>query len=328
MYQCYFAGTGSYLPEKRMTNAELEQIVDTSDEWIRQRTGISERRVAAADQSTSDLATEASRAAISIAELTPQDIEAVILGTITPDTMTPACAVYVQHALGIDNAAAFDLSAACTGFVYGTAVGTSFVQTGLYRNVLVIGAESLSRVIDYQDRGTCILFGDGAGAAVLSRAEEGSPSKIIDSYLRSDGGGASLIEIPAGGSSKPASHETIEARQHFLTMNGKEVFKFATKSMIELIETALKRNNFSPDDLSLIIPHQVNSRIIDAALKRIDIPGERFFLNLDRYGNTSAASVPIALDEAVRGGRLSRGDLVLFVAFGAGLTWGYNLLRW
>jgi 3-oxoacyl-[acyl-carrier-protein] synthase-3 len=236
--------------------------------------------------------------------------------------------VYIQRQLGCRGVAAFDLSAACTGFVYGLSVANGFIRSGIYRHVLVIGAETLSRVIDYADRTTCILFGDGAGAAVVSRAEEGSPSALLDSQLHADGYGADLIEIKAGGSALPASHETIEARQHFLTMKGKDVFKFATKSMVELITTALERNGFVPSDLSLVVPHQVNSRIIEAALKKVDIPEDRLFINLERYGNTSAASVPIALAEAVESGRLNRGDLVLLVAFGAGLTWGYNLLRW
>ena len=240
----------------------------------------------------------------------------------------PAGAVYVQKRLGISGCAAFDLSAACTGFVYGTAVATAFVQSGMYQHVLVIGAETLSRVVDYADRGTCILFGDGAGAAVYSRAEHGSPSGVLDSQLCADGNGAELIEIRGGGSASPASHETVESKEHLISMNGKEVFKFATKTMVELIETALERNSLKPQDLALIVPHQVNSRIIEAALKKLDLPADRLFLNLERYGNTSAASVPIALDEAVRAGRMNRGDLVLFVAFGAGLTWGYNLLRW
>ena len=328
MYQCYVSGTGSYVPERRLTNADLEEMVDTSDEWIRQRTGIRERRIAAEGQSTSDLGIEAARKALVSAELGQDDVDAIILCTATPDTYMPAGAVYIQRELGCRNVAAFDINAACTGFVYGLSIGDSLVRVGTYRHVLVIGAETLSRIIDYTDRTTCILFGDGAGAAVLSRAEAGSPSAILDSQLCADGNGADLILLKGGGSALPTSHETVEAGQHWLTMRGKEVFKFATKSMVELIRTALERNGFTPKDLSLVVPHQVNARIIDAALKKIDIPEDRIVVNLDRYGNTSAASVAIALDEAVRAGRLDRGDLVLFVAFGAGLTWGYNLLRW
>ncbi len=334
MYDCYIAGTGSYVPERRLTNADLEKIVDTSDEWILQRTGIRERRIAAEGESTSDLAIQAARQALAAAEREASEIEAVILCTVTPDTYMPAGAVYVQRELGCERAAAFDLSAACTGFVYGVTVGSSLIQTGMYRNLLVIGAETLSRVIDYEDRGTCILFGDGAGAVVLSRSGEKDTTvaatgpAVIDNYLCADGSGADLIEIRAGGSAAPATHETVEARQHFLTMNGKEVFKFATRSMIELIETALERNNLKVDDIACVVPHQVNHRIIEAALKKIPIDENRLHLNLEKYGNTSAASIPIALDEAVAAGRLNRGDIVLLVAFGAGLTWGYNLLRW
>ena len=328
MYQCYISGTGSYVPERRLTNADLAKMVDTSDEWIRQRTGIRERRIAAEGQSTSALGIEAAKQALSAAEVDKDDIEAIILCTVTPDTYMPAGAVYIQRALGCRKIAAFDINAACTGFVYGLSIGNALVQAGTYRHILVIGAETLSRVIDYQDRTTCILFGDGAGAAVLSRTDEESPSAILDSYLCSDGEGAELIEIKAGGSALPTTHETVEAKQHFLTMDGKEVFKFATRSMVELIGIALERNGFTPEDLSLVVPHQVNARIIEAALKKIDIPEDRLFINLERFGNTSAASVAIALNEAVQAGRLNRGDLVLFVAFGAGLTWGYNLLRW
>ena len=257
-----------------------------------------------------------------------ENLEAIILCTVTPDTYMPAGAVYIQRALAAQCAAAFDLSAACTGFIYGVAVGSSLIRSGVYRHVLVVGAETLSRFVDFTDRNTCILFGDGAGAAVLSRVEGESPSRIVDNYLRADGNGASLIEMPGGGSRMPPSHDTVEARQHFLRMEGKEVFKFATKSLVELIETALARNNLLPEDLALIIPHQVNYRIIEAALKKVAIPQDRMFLNLERYGNTSAASVPIAFHEAVSRGCLKRGEHVLLVAFGAGLTWGYNLLRW
>lgn len=328
MFESFIRSTGAYVPERRLTNFDIEKMVETNDEWIVQRTGVRERRIADKAEATSDLALRAARIALEGAELRPEDLEAIILCTVTPDTYVPAGAVYVQRALGALGAAAFDLSAACTGFIYGVTVGSSLIRSGVYRQVLVVGAETLSRFVDYTDRNTCILFGDGAGAAVLSRAEGTNPSRIVDSYLRADGNGASLIEMPGGGSRMPPSHDSVEARQHYLRMQGKEVFKFATKSLVELIETALKRNHLSPADLSLIIPHQVNYRIIEAALKKIAIPPERMFLNLERYGNTSAASVPIAFHEAVGQGLLKRGEFVLLVAFGAGLTWGYNLLKW
>jgi len=332
MHEVYVSGTGSFLPERVLTNVELEKMVDTSDEWITQRTGIRERRVIAQHHSTSDIAALAARSALLDAGLTPEGLGAIIMATVTPDTYCPAGAVYVQHLLGASRACAFDLSAACTGFIYGAAAATSFIQTGMYEHVLVIGAEALSRVVDYTDRNTCILFGDGAGAAVLSRSKAAATgdrrSRIIDSFLRSDGSGHDLIEIPAGGARRPASAETVAGKQHFLTLKGKEVFKFATKAMVELIETALERNKVKIGDIDLIIPHQVNFRSIEVAQRKLDIPQEKLYLNLDRYGNTSAASIPIALDEAARAGRLRRGSLALLVAFGAGLTWGYNLIRW
>ena len=328
MYECRIAGTGRYVPEKVLTNTDLEKIVETSDEWIIKRTGIRERRIAAEDQSTSDLALEAARVALDRAGLAAEDLDAIILATLTPDTYCPAGACYVQNLLGATNACAFDLSAACTGFVYGITVGSSLVRAGIHKNVLVLGAETLSRFIDYTDRNTCILFGDGAGAAVLSRAEEGGDSRLLDHYLRSDGGGTDLIIMPGGGARRPSSHDTVDGKLHFLSMQGNDVFKFATKSMQTLIETAIERNGLSVDDLDLVVPHQVNSRIIDTVLRKVDIPKEKIYLNLQRYGNTSAASVPMALHEAVEEGRVQAGSLVLLVAFGAGLTWGYNLVRW
>lgn len=328
MFHAYFRGTGAYVPEKVLSNQDLESMVDTSDEWITQRTGIKERRLAASDQATSDLAVRAARVALAQADLHPEDLDAIVVATLSPDTIAPAAAVYVQRELGARRAAAFDLNAACTGFVYGVTVGSSLIGSGVLRNVLVIGAETLSRFIDWEDRKTCILFGDGAGAAILSRAEEGDGSRILDHYLRSDGSGCQLIHIPGGGCRMPATHESVERRDHFLKMQGPEVFKFATRTMIELLETAMARNSLTLDDIDLLIPHQVNYRVIEAVRRKVPIPEERVLLNLDRYGNTSAASVPIALHEAVERGRVARGQTVLLVAFGAGLTWGYNLIRW
>ena len=328
MYECRIAGTGRYVPERILSNKDLEDMVDTSDEWIIQRTGIRERHIAAENESTSDLALQAAQSAMEEAGLDPLDLDAVILATLTPDTYCPAGACYVQKLLGAENACSFDLSAACTGFVYGITVGSSLVRSGVHKNVVVIGAETLSRFIDYTDRNTCILFGDGAGAAVLSRAEEGSESRLVDHYLRSDGGGADLIIMPGGGSRQPASADTVDGKKHFLSMQGSDVFKFATRSMQVLIETAIERNGISISDLDLVVPHQVNSRIIETVLRKIDLPEEKIYLNLQRYGNTSAASVPMALHEAVEEGRIEKGSLVLLVAFGAGLTWGYNLVRW
>ena len=329
MHQVCITGTGSCLPDRVLTNAELERMVDTSDEWITQRTGIRERRIVADGQACSDLAAAAGRRALEAAGVAAQDLDCIIVGTVTPDTYCPAAAVYVQEQLGATGSAAFDLSAACTGFVYAGAVAQGFITSGMMRRVLVIGAEALSRVIDYKDRNSCILFGDGAGAAVFEAAGPAhGDSRVIDSYLRADGSAKDLIDLPAGGSRLPATSETVAQRLHFLRIKGKEVFKFATKAMIELTERALEKNGFKASDIDLLVPHQVNYRIIEAAQKKIDIPTERIHLNLDRYGNTSAASVPIALDEAVRAGRIKKGSLVLMVAFGAGMTWGYLLVRW
>ncbi len=332
MHEAFISGTGALLPERVLTNSDLEKMVDTSDEWITQRTGIRERRVIAEGQTTSDLAVEAARGALAEAGLAPEALDALILATVTPDTYCPAGAVYVQDRLGATKACAFDVSAACTGFIYGTGIGLGFIRSGMYEHVMVIGAEALSRVIDYSDRNSCILFGDGAGAAVLSRAAAGgfgkSHSRVIDVFLRSDGSGSDLIEIPAGGAKRPASAATVAERGHCLRIKGKEVFKFATKVMVELVEKALSRNNLVLNDLSLLIPHQVNYRIIESAQRKLEFPQEKIYLNLEKYGNTSAASIPIALAEAVREGRIRRGNVVLLVAFGAGLTWGYTLIRW
>ncbi len=321
------AGTGACLPERVLSNADLERMVDTSDEWIVQRTGIRQRRIAAEAQATSDLAIAAAKKALTDARVNAAELDAIILATISPDTYIPACAIYVQNAIGAPNACAFDLNAACTGFIYAVAIGTSMIRSGLHRHVMVIGAECLSRIVDYTDRNSCILFGDGAGAVVLAPSTDGG-SRIIDSFLRADGSYQDLIKMPSGGSRRPASEATVAAREHYMQLNGKEVFKFATRAMVELVDTAVKRNGIRTSDLALVIPHQVNFRIIETAQKKLDIPLDRFFLNLEKYGNTSAASVPIAIDEAVRTGRVRRGDLILLVAFGAGMTWGYNLIRW
>lgn len=328
MFDCFISGTGAYLPERKLTNFDLEKMVDTSNEWIVQRTGIKERRVAAPSEATSDLGLKAARDALSAAGLQPEDLGVIILCTVTPDTSMPAAAVYIARGLGLHRTPAMDLSAACTGYVYGITVAASLVRSGVYEHALVIGAETLTRITDFEDRNTCILFGDGAGAAVVSRADPDGPSRIEDSCLCADGFGSSLIELPAGGSRQPASRDSVAARMHYIKMQGREVFKFATRSLVELIETALERNGLKPEDLDLVVPHQVNYRIIETALKKIPVPMERFLLNLEHYGNTSSASVAIGLHEAVVQGRLKRGDRLLLVAFGAGLTWGYNFMRW
>lgn len=328
MKRAVFAGTGAYLPAQRMTNADLERMVDTTDAWIVQRTGIRERRIAAPDEATSDMALRAARGALESASLRPEDLDAIIVATMLGDTLVPSTAVLIQAALGAPHAAAFDVGAACTGFVYGLAVGTACVKSGLFRNVLVIGTECNSRIVDWTDRNTCILFGDGAGAAVLTAGEGDEGSDILDVELGCDGAKAGLITIEAGGTRLPASPETVAAGKHLLHMNGRDVFKFAVNIMCHMLAGMCRRNGIALEDIALFIPHQVNYRVIEACCERVPLSPDRFFLNIDRCGNTSAASIPIALDEAVREGRIARGDLIAILGFGAGMTWGSALVRW
>lgn len=319
-------GIGSYVPERRLTNADLAKIVDTNDDWIVSRTGIRERRIAADGQVTSDLCVAAARPALEMAGLAPADLDLIVVATLTPDVPMPATACSVQRKLGARTVGAFDLSAACSGFLYGMGVADQFVRAGGARHVLVIGAEILSRVVDYKDRGTCVLFGDGAGAAVIgpSRGER----EILSVRLCADGVGVPKLCIPAGGSARPASHETVDERMHYVKLEGKEVYRFAIVATVEMIGEAMKAHDLTPEDIGAVVPHQANIRIIDAARERLPIPREKYVLNLSEYGNTSAASVPIALDEAHRQGRLPRGKHVILAAFGGGLTWGSAVLRW
>ena len=303
-------------------------MVDTSDAWIVKRTGIRERRIASPDETTSDMAAAAGRRALAAAGLEAEALDALILATMSPDAPTPATACAVQTRLGARDAAAFDLNAACTGFIYAAAAGAAFIRSGMFRHVLVIGSDCNSRIINWSDRNTCVLFGDGAGAAVFSGHDDGAGADILDCELGCDGACADYIRVPAGGTGMPATHATVDGGLHFLTMNGREVFKFAVTSMVAMLTNAAKRNGLTPGALDLIIPHQVNYRIIAACADRLAIPMTRFVINIERYGNTSAASIPIALDEAVALGRLQRGDTVCLLGFGAGMTWGYTLLRW
>ncbi|MEW6448443.1 MAG: beta-ketoacyl-ACP synthase III [Bacillota bacterium] len=320
-------GLGVYLPERVLANSELERLVGTSSAWIVERTGIRERRLAAPEESTSDLAVRAAREALDAAGLLPEEIELIIVATAMPDMLLPATACLVQNRLGAKWAAAFDLGAGCSGFVYGLAVGSQFIRTGCYRNVLVIGADVFSKAVNWEDRRTCVLFGDGAGAAVLQPVEP--PRGILAVYLRADGSGGDLLKLPAGGARLPASVETVQAGLHYLTMNGREVFKFAVRAMEEAAVEALRRAGIKQKEVDCFIPHQANIRIIDAVAKRLCLPPEKVFVNVDRYGNTSAASIPIALYEAVSKGKIKPGkSLVLMVAFGAGLTWGALALRY
>ncbi len=318
-------GLGFYLPAKILTNADLEKRVKTSDEWIRTRTGISQRRIAAEGENTSDLAVKAAQGALQQAGLKPTDLDLILVATMTPDMPCPATSCIVQSKLGAPQAAATDVAAACSGFLYGLVIGQQFIASGTYRHVLVVGAEVLSRVVDWTDRSTCVLFGDGAGAAVLGQTEQG---QILSTYLGSDGSGADLLKVPAGGVAHPASHSTVDQRAHFLKMNGTEVFKNAVRAMAEACREALQRAGITPDQIACVIPHQANIRIIQAVVERAGVPLEKVYLNVDRYGNMSAASTIVAFCEAVRDGRVKKGDYALLVAFGAGLTWGSCVLRW
>lgn len=319
-------GAGAYLPRRLLRNAELERMVATSDDWIVTRTGIRERHIAAPDQATSDLAVEAGRRALAQARLEADELELILLATATPDQISPATVCHVQRGLGAVRAAGFDVNAACSGFVNALVTGHSLVASGGFANALVIGADTLSSITDYQDRESCVLFGDGAGALVIGPGGEGG--MILDHIVGIDGKGADLIAVPAGGSREPASHATVDRRAHFLHMQGRRVFRFAVAKICELALEMTARNGLSLGDVDLLVPHQANRRILEAATSTLGLDPERMFVNVDRCGNTSNASIPMALDEAVRTGRLERGMLVLLVAFGGGLTWGATLLRW
>jgi len=318
-------GTGSYLPERVLSNADFEKFLDTSDEWITTRTGIKERRIAADDESTVDLAAHAARAAIENAGIQPSDLDLIICSSFTPEMPLPSTACLVQQRLGAAGCGAFDLAAACSGFVYGLSIAAQFIQTGVYRTVLVIGAETMSRFTDYQDRGSSILFGDGAGAVVLQATDQADRG-IRYTKMAADGDGWELLFIPAGGSKRPASRETVEKREHYIQLRGREIYKFAVQKMQFLIQDALENCGLTADQIAMIVPHQVNQRIIDSACEHVGFPSDKVYVNIDRTGNTSAASIPIALDEAMRNGKIRRGDTILMVAFGAGLTWASALI--
>lgn len=318
-------GTGSYAPSRVMTNMELERMVATSDDWIRERTGIRERHIAASGEACSDLAVQAGRRALEAAGLAASDLDMILVATCTGDYPLPATACLVQHQLGATKAAACDLSAACCGFVYALSVADAYVRTGM-RHVLVIGSEVMSAITDWSDRNTCILFGDGAGAAVVS-ASDGERG-ILSTHLRSDGSLCELITVPAGGSRTPLSEQVVAERAHFIKMKGNETFKVAVRTLEEIARETLAANQLQVEDLDLYVPHQANMRILKAVMERLGLPLEKVMVNLERYGNTSAASIPIALDEAVRAGRVQDGSLVMLGAFGAGLTWASALIRW
>lgn len=318
-------GVGSYLPEKIVDNFYFESIMDTSDEWITSRTGIKERRVASDDEATSDLAVKASQKALECANLHPEDIDLIILATLTPDMLLPSTACIVQDRIGAINAAAFDVSAACTGFVYALTIAKQFVENDTYNNVLVIGSETSSRVLNYNDRTTSVLFGDGAGAAVIGRVEVGG---ILSTYMGADGKGRDYLKIPAGGSRIKASHDSVENDMHTIHMAGSDVFKFAVRKMAETSQIAIEKANLDAKDIDLYVPHQANVRIIEASAKRLGINMNSVFVNLNKYGNMSAASIPVALDEVYREGKIKKGEKIVVVGFGGGLTWGSSVIEW
>ena len=319
-------GSGSELPTKVMTNADFEKLIDTSDEWITTRTGIKERRILEEGKGSADMAYHASVKALQAAGLEANDLDAIIVGTCTPDYPMPSSACVLEDMLGARKVFSFDVNAACSGFLNALAVTDSFVRTGKIRNALVVGSDVLSRVLNWHDRTTCVLFGDGAGAIVVGASSD-SNRGILSTRLRTDGSYAKTLYVPAGGSLKPASIETIESKQHTITMNGKEVFKIAVRAMEEISREVLEEANVSIDEVSLVIPHQANRRIINALAERLKVPLEKVVVNVDKYGNTSAASVPVALDEAWRQGRIAAGDTVLLNSFGAGFAWGAALIR-
>lgn len=318
--------TGSYVPEKILTNFDLEKMVDTSDEWITERTGIKERRIASPEQATSDLAYEASLKALKNAGLKADDIDLIVLATVTPDMLVPSAACILQMKLGASNAVAFDINGACTGFVYALSVAEKFIKTGASKRALVIGAETLTRFTDFTDRSICVLLADGAGAVILEGTRKNEGIQVIDIF--SDGNMWDFIHMPAGGSKMPVDEKVLKERLNFIKMKGNETFKVAVKTLEEVVDNTLKKGGINSSQLGLLVPHQANIRIIQAMAKRLELPMEKVMVNIDKYGNTSAASIPIALDEANDIGKIKKGDYVMLAAFGAGLTWGAALIKW
>ena len=318
-------GIGAAVPDKVMTNADFEKFLDTSDEWITQRTGIKQRHVVSQGQTTATIATDAARKALASAGIAATDLDLIIVCTITPEMMFPATACFVQAALGAKNVPCFDLCAACSGFVYGVTTGAKFIESGMYKRVLVIGADTLSRFADYTDRGSCILFGDGAGAVVLEATTE--DKGVLYSVLHADGEGWDFIHVPGGGSRKPASHQTVDAHDHYIKMRGRDVYKFAVEKMQWLLGDCMSHCNLTAEQVDLVVPHQVNVRIITSATEKYNFPLDKVYMNIERYGNTSAASIPMALEEASRTGRVAPGSNLIMVAFGAGLTWAGRVVR-
>lgn len=324
-YMAGITGIGISLPERILTNADLEKMVETSDEWITTRTGIKERRIAEGDVAASDLSTEAAIEAINMAGIKPEEIDLIIVCTVTPDMLFPITAAIVQRNIGAVNAAGFDLSAGCTGFIYGVTVASQFIRSGYYKNIVVIGCDLLSRITNYEDRNTCVLFGDGAGAVVVSRTED---EGIMSEYIKSDGSGMDHLTMPAGGSKLPASDKTVEEGLHYIHMNGAEVFKFAVKAMPDAVNQVIEKAGLRVQDIDYIVPHQANIRIIESAVKRLQFPMEKVGLSIDRFGNMSSASIPVTLYEEFKSSRIKKNDRVVMVGFGAGLTYGALLVKW
>lgn len=328
---CSIIGTGSYVPDRVLTNDDLSKFVDTSDEWITSRTGIKERRIAADDQATSDLAANAARRALDAAGVTAEEIELIIVATVTPDMFFPSTACFVQKKIGAMNAVCFDVSAACSGFLYALQVARTFINTGTRGTALVIGAEKLSSLINWQDRNTCVLFGDGAGAVVIKRTDPDDATaqgRVLSTVMGTDGNLADVLKVPGGGSACPITAENVASRPNTIHMEGRETFKHAVTRMCQAAEQALAQAKLTPADIAMVIPHQANARIIKAIADRLGLPAERTFMNLQKYGNTSAATIPVALDEAHRAGTIKRGDVLLLVAFGGGFTWASTVMRW
>lgn len=327
MYRTQIIGTGAYAPEKVVTNADLEKIVETSDAWITERTGIRERRVAADGEQTSDMAVKAAQRALEMAGVRAEDLDLIIVGTVTPDMPLPSCASFVQAKLGAKKAFAFDVLAACAGSLYAMSVADQFIRTGAVKRALIVGVELLTRIVDWEDRNSCVLFGDGAGAMVLAPSVDGERG-ILSTHLHTDGTLAGILNIPGGGSLHPQSKEVVEKKLHKVHMSGKDVYKVAVRALPEAALEALAHNGMTAKDVTHVIAHQANLRIIESVMDRLELPLERCWLNIDRYGNTSSASLPTTLDEANRAGRLKRGDVIAMMAIGAGMAWGSALVRW
>lgn len=328
MPKAKISALGCYVPPRVLTNQDLEKLVETSNDWILERTGITERHIADPAMATSDMAVEAARVALARRGIEGAEIDAILVCTVTPDHFFPSTACLVQERIGASKAWGFDLIAACSGFVYGLTTGAHLVMSGTHKKVLVIGADTMSRIVDYTDRATCVLFGDGAGAMLIEPAEDGEDAGFLGFNNEIDGSGAAALRMPAGGSRMPPSAETVDKRLHYVQQDGQAVFKYAVRKMYESCRDLLARNGFSPDDVALLVPHQANRRIISAAAGRLGIPSERVVVNIGRYGNTTAATIPLAMEEALENGMAKRGDLVVFVAVGAGYTVGANLWRW